>query len=411
MKIHFRRSEFLSQLFPSININNDIQLEHAIKEFYSYSGFTPKVKISNDVIEIAFMEKLLEEDTSGFHHATSLCAQGKFAEARPLFEKLIEKNPTVSEYYRNLAQTYEEEGQHEKAIDLLIDALKWDPKNHWALILMGNIYARYLDDVQTAMTYYDQVVEADPGNYIALNNIGGAFLQSGKLNLAERYLSKAYHANAEYPNITLGMGLLNLQKGDLRQSFQFAIDTLRNEQKTESQVYQTALKLALDSAQHLVRQQVGKETLVDFIQEIETLTGKEVKIDEDEKLPTAAKVEIAENHNRDYHKILHNPKYPQTDHLIAHELVHLKLAEEARRTESNMLFIAKNSTYHQFLKTIEGNLKKLEKRGIPETSIAKYSKDLFEGILRQVFNTPIDLFIEDFLYNCLKRRSTGQGFR
>ncbi|EOZ97851.1 TPR repeat protein [Indibacter alkaliphilus LW1] len=313
-------------------------------------------------------------------------------------EKLIENYPTNSEYYRNLAQTYEEEGQHEKAIDILIDALKWDPKNHWALILMGNIYARYFDDVHTAMTYYDQVVESDPGNYIALNNIGGAFLQSGKLNLAERYLSKAYQANPKYPNISLGMGLLNLQKGDMRQAFQFAVETIRNEQKSAGQVYQTGLQLALDAAQYLVKQQVGKETLVDFIQEIERLTDKEVRIEKDEYLPTAAKVEIAENHGRDFHRILHNPKYPQTDHLIAHELVHLKLAAEARTAGNNMLFIAKNGTYNQFLKTIEASLKKLEKRGIPDTSIAKYSKDLFDGILRQVFNTPIDLFIEDILY-------------
>lgn len=284
------------------------------------------------------------------------------------------------------------------AIDILIDALKWDPKNHWALILMGNIYARYFDDVQTAMTYYDQVMEADPGNYIALNNIGGAFLQSGKLNLAERYLGKAYQANPKYPNITLGLGLLNLQKMDLRQSFKFAVETLKNDDKTEGQVYHTALKLALDSSQLLVKQQVGKETLVDFIQDIEELTGKEIRIEEDDTLPTAAKVEIAENHGRDYHRILHNPKYAQTDHLIAHELVHLKFAEEARKAKNNMLFVAKNNTFEHFKGKIEGSLKKLEKRGIPEAGISKYSRDLFEGILRQVFNTPIDLFIEDFLY-------------
>jgi tetratricopeptide (TPR) repeat protein len=398
MKIHFRRSEFLSRLFPSVDINNDSQLEYALKSFYTYKGHSPKVKISIDFIEVDFPEDLLDEDNSPFHKATNLCAQGKFIEARPILEKLIEKNPAVSEYHRNLAQTYEEEGDHEKAIDILIDALKWDPKNHWALILMGNIYARYYEDTHTAMTYYDQVVEADPSNFIALNNIGGAFLQSGKLNLAERYLSKAYQANPKYSNVTLGLGLLNLQKGDLKNAFQYSIETLRNEQNTEGQVYQTALKLSLDAAQHLTKQQIGKEALVDFIHEVEKLTGKEVKIEKDDTLPTAAKVEIAENHHRDFHKILHNPKYPQTDHLIAHELVHLKFAEEARKAETNMLFLEKGKEFEQFLKQIEGSLKKLERKGIPDSSIAKYSKDLYQGILRQVFNTPIDLFIEDYLY-------------
>lgn len=94
-----------------------------------------------------------------------------------------------------------------------------------------------------------------------------------------------------------------------------------------------------------------------------------------------------------------NPKYPNTDHLIAHELTHLKLAEEARKDGVNMLFIGKDNKLDEFKKSIKGTLKKLEKKGIPQTSVEKYSNDLFHGILGQVFNTPIDLFIEDYLFN------------
>ena len=195
MHIFFHRSEFLKKLFPSLDISNNEQLIQALKDYYRHDQFVPEVKINGDNIEINFPNKPLHEDPAEFTRVTNLCAGGKFPEARPILEELIIKYPGISEYYRTLAQTYEEEGQHEKAIDILIDALKWDPKNHWALILMGNIYARYHEDTKTAMTYYDQVVEADPGNFIALNNIGGAFLQSGKLNLAARYLGKAYEAN------------------------------------------------------------------------------------------------------------------------------------------------------------------------------------------------------------------------
>lgn len=269
MHIFFQRSEFLKKLFPTIDILNDEQLIHAIKEFYRHGQFAPKVKIEKETITIEIPEELLNEDPAEFYRATNLCARGNFSEARPIFENLIKNHPTVSEYYRNLAQTYEEQNEHEKAIDILIDALKWDPKNHWALILMGNIHARYLDDTQTAMTYYDQAIEADPGNFIALNNIGGAFTQAGKLNLAERYLSKAYKVNDKYPNITLGLGLLYLKKGELRKTFQYAIETLKNDSKSDSPVYQTALKLALDSSNLLIKEQVGKEALVDFIFEIE----------------------------------------------------------------------------------------------------------------------------------------------
>lgn len=248
------------------------------------------------------------------------------------------------------------------------------------------------------MTYFDQVVESDPGNYVALNNIGGTFLQSGKLTLAERYLSKAYKANPGFPNVTLGLGLVNFQKDEFRIAFDYAIQSLKNEDNIEGKVYQRALQLALDASGRLVKQQTGKESLVEFIQEIESLTNREVRIEEDASISTAAKVEFAENYGRDFHLVKTNPKYPNTDHLIAHELTHLKLAEEARKAGVNKLFIGKDGKLEEFKKTISGALKKLEKKGIPESSISKYSKDLFQGILGQVFNTPIDLFIEDFLY-------------
>ncbi|MCH6234499.1 tetratricopeptide repeat protein [Cognataquiflexum rubidum] len=399
MQVIYQRSEFLKKLFPAIDIHDNDQLIRVLKEFYSVGQLSADVKISEDTIEINVPDAPLGGDPAAFQKANKLCEHGRFSEARPILEELISKYPPVSEYHRTLAQSYEEEGNHEKAIDILIDALKWDPKNHWALILMGNIYFRYYNDLNVAMTYFDQVVESDPKNYIALNNIGGTFLQAGKLTLAERYLGKAYKANPKFPNITLGMGLLNFQKGDFRSAFDFSIQALRFEQKLESQVYKTALKLALDSSDTLIEKQTGKESLIDFIQEIEKLTGKEVVIEQDSTISTAAKVEFAENHHRDFHKILHNPKYPQTDHLIAHELVHLKLAEEARKKKCNKLFIGKDSKIETFRKGIQSTLKKLEKRGVSPENIDKYAKSLFDGILSQVYNTAIDLFIEDFLYN------------
>ncbi|SMD44851.1 Tetratricopeptide repeat-containing protein [Aquiflexum balticum DSM 16537] len=399
MQIFYQRSEFLKKLFPDIDLHNDDQLKLAIKEFYKHGKLIPEVKISGDSIEINISDEFFKEDPAAFQKANLLCQKRKFSDARPFLEDLIKRHPTISEYYRTLAQTYEEEGSHEEAIDILIDALKWNPSNHWALILMGNIYIKYYKDVNTAMTYFDQVVESDPNNYVVLNNIGGTFLQLGKLTLAERFLSKAFKANPKFPNVTLGLGLVNFQKGEFRTAFDFAIDTFKNEEHVEGPVFQKALQLALDSAKSLVKQQVGKESLVDYIQEIENLTGKEVRIEEDSTISTAAKVEFAENYGRDFHLVKTNPKYPNTDHLIAHELTHLKLAEEARKGGVNMLFIGKDSKLEEFKKSIQGTLKKLEKRGIPESSIFKYSKDLFKGILSQVFNTPIDLFIEDYLYN------------
>ncbi|MCF1751371.1 tetratricopeptide repeat protein [Mariniradius sediminis] len=397
MTINFNRSDFFNKLFPEVDATNDAAVRQKLAEFYH--PIKVKILIEGDKIVVELQDTVKESKSNDFYRATDLCAKKRYQEAIPIFHRLIEENPTDSEYHRNLAQAYEESGDHETAINHLIDALKWNPSNHWALILMGNIYVRYFNDLSTAMAYFDQVVETDPKNYVALNNIGGTFLQSGKLTLAERYLSKAYVANAKFPNVTLGLAIVNFQKGDFRTSFGFAIESLRNEEQVEGQVHQKALQLALESSKSLINQNVGKESLVDYIQEIENLTGKDVRIEEDPTISTAAKVEYAENYGRDFHLVKTNPKYPNTDHLIAHELTHLKLAEEARKVGVNKLFIGNDGKLDDFRKTIRPSLKNLEKRGVPEASISKYSQDLFQGILGQVFNTPLDLFIEDYLFN------------
>lgn len=324
MTIQFHISDFFNKLFPEVDTTNNDAVKQKLKEFYH--PIEVKIDIKDDTIQVEFRDDLKGAKSNDFYKATDLCVKKRYHEAIPIFHKLILENPTDSEVHRNLAQAYEESGYYETAINHLIDALKWNPTNHWALILMGNIYIRYYNDVNTAMTYFDQVMETDPNNYVALNNIGGTFLQLGKLTLAERFLSKAYKANPKFSHITLGLGLVNFEKGEFKTAFDYAIDTFKNEEHVEDPVYQKALQLALESAKTLVKQQVGKETLVDYIQEIENLTGKEVRIEEDSSITTAAKVEFAENYDRAYHLVKTNPKYPNTDHLIAHELTHLKLA-------------------------------------------------------------------------------------
>ncbi|WP_084421408.1 tetratricopeptide repeat protein [Algoriphagus vanfongensis] len=398
MNILYPRTDFLKSLFPDIDITNDEQLIHAIKASLTHGQFSPKVELKKDFVSVTLPKELLTEDPKEFFKATNLCAKGKFSEARPLFEKLIEKHPGISEYYRNLAQTFEEEGNHEKAIDLLIDALKWDPKNHWALILMGNIYARNFDDTETALTYYDQVVEADPTNFIAFNNIGGAFLQAGKPDLAKIYLEKAYHANRQYPNTSYALGLLAEMENDFLNAFKYSLECLKDSSDKSHPVYKNALNQALKSAQKISDSDSGKEELVDFINQLESMTGKEIRIEKDDSIPTAATVQIAENHDRPYHLVKFKPS-SGVDHLILHELVHVLYYHQAREIQENQLFIVEGSSEKKFISGYAKDIRKLEKDGIPAGQISSFMKQLFEGIMRQVFNAPVDLFIEDYIHN------------
>jgi hypothetical protein len=123
-----------------------------------------------------------------------------------------------------------------------------------------------------------------------------------------------------------------------------------------------------------------------------------IKIIEDSNIPSAAKIEYAENYQRDFHLIKYKPNYPAVSHLVLHELTHLELAEEARAVDENQLFTSNQSNRSKFFYTFENDAAKLRKKGIPEEAITNYLSAIFEGLNSQIFNTPIDLFIEDRIY-------------
>ncbi len=144
-----------------------------------------------------------------------------------MLEKLIKKNPTVSEYHRILGQIYSDEGRQEDAINCLIDALRWDPKNTHALTMMGNIFARSKNDVTTAMSYYEQTLVVKPDDHIAMNNIGANLLQLGRVREAEKYLLAAFNINDSYPNTIYALGMLEDLKGNHQKAFEYAIQALK----------------------------------------------------------------------------------------------------------------------------------------------------------------------------------------
>jgi hypothetical protein len=163
-------------------------------------------------------------------------------------------------------------------------------------------------------------------------------------------------------------------------------------------LYQNCLQQAFELSQKITSTNTGKIIFREYRHKLEFACDKEIDIIEDSEIPTAAKMEFAENYDREKHTVKFKPNYPAVEHLIMHELVHLDFAIEARKEGLNQLFVSNQSHKAIFIKGIESTIKQLAKIGIEEDSIANYCSGLFEGINRQTFNTPIDLFIEDFLY-------------
>lgn len=297
-----------------------------------------------------------------------------------------------------MGQILSDEGDQEEAINCLIDALRWDSKNCWALLMMGNIFAKFKDDVPTAMKYYDQALIANPKDNITINNIGANLMQQGKLEEAKKYFWEAIKINDKYPNTHFALGMIAEMETDLQSAFYSTIQAIKLN-KSKDVLYQNSVKQVFDIAQQIIATDTGKKIFREYRHKLEFEGDRKIDIFQDEEIPTAAKFEFAENYDSENHTVRYKPSYPAIEHLIMHELVHLDFVIQARKNNSNQLFISTQNHKKEFIKGLEPTIKKFNKMGISEKSIADYCSNLFEGMNRQIFNTPIDLFIEQFLFN------------
>jgi tetratricopeptide (TPR) repeat protein len=397
MQIKHKIDDFLFELF-SLKEKNIETLKEVLIKYYTYGPFKPKISIIEDWITIEVDTSTIISQEADYRKTVLLCEKGKYSEAKPILKKLIEKNPANSEYHRIMGQILSDEGAQEEAINCLIDALRWDSRNGWALIMMGNIFAKFKDDVPTAMKYYDQALVANPTDNIAINNIGANLMQQGKIEEAKKYFWEAIKINDQYPNTHYALGIIAEMENDLHSAF-YNITQAIKLNINKDVLYQNSIKQIFDLTNKIIATGIGEKIFREYRHKLEFDGGTEIDIIEDKVIPTAAKIEFAENYNRLKHIVRFKPNHPAVEHLIMHELVHLAFVIEARKSDLNLLFISTQNHKTDFIKGLEPTINKFHKMGITEDSIATYCSSLFDGMNRQIYNTPIDLFIEDLIYN------------
>ncbi len=397
MQIIHKIDNFLYTIFPSVIQGDKQSMLNAIQDFYTYGPYKPKVTIDNDFVTIEIDTPTILAQDIDYQKVIAFCEKGKYADAKPILKKLIEKNPAISEYHRIMGQILSDEGDQDEAINCLIDSLRWDSKNGWALLMMGNIFAKFKDDVPTAMKYYDQALIANPKDNITINNIGANLMQQGKLEEAKKYFYEALKINDKYANTHFALGMIAEMEADLQSGFYSTIQSIKLNKNTDV-LFQNSIRQAFEIAKKIIATDTGKKIFIEYRHKLEFEGERRIDIVQDEDIPTAAKFEFAENYQREVHTVKYKPSYPAVEHLIMHELVHLDFVIQARKDDLNQLFISNQSHKKQFITGLEPTIKKFKKMGIPEKSISDYCSNLFEGMNRQVFNTPIDLFIEQFLF-------------
>ncbi|MCX6235103.1 MAG: tetratricopeptide repeat protein [Bacteroidetes bacterium] len=400
MIIIHKVGEFIGELFPRYKASgyNEDVLKEELTQYYTYRVYRPIVDIKDGFVTINIDTQRIENEVEEYKAVVRLCEQGQYGKAKPRLQSLIKQNPSNSEYHRILGQIYSDEGDQEIAIDALIDALRWNPKNIYALTMMGNIIAKFKNDIDTAMKYFNQVIELNPEDHIAINNLGANLLQQGKIEQAKGYFEKALKINPDYANTHYALALIAEMQGNGSEAFQKSLLALKRCSAKDT-LYKQAYNLAITTAKNIIDSDIGMKILRSFLHKLEFEGDRKIEVIEDDSLSTIAKIELAENYNRENHVIRYKPNYPAKEHLMMHELVHIQFVIEARKENLNQAFVTIQKHKNDFITAHQAWIKRMVKIGMTEESVSKVIVDLFVGLNRQIYNVPIDLFIEDFLFN------------
>lgn len=399
MQIIHKIDDFLFTLFPEIvrGGGNNLLISELIN-YYTFGPFSPKVSITEDWVTITIDIPTILAQEADYHKTVALCEKGNYQEAKPILQKLIDHNPTNSEFYRIMGQILSDQGNQDEAINNLIDALRWNPKNHWALLMMGNIFAKFKHDIDTAMKYYDQALIVKPNDNITINNIGANLLQQNNFWEAKKYFNKALNLDSSYPNTRYALGLIASEEDDFLNAFERFIETAKCSKKNDF-FYNKGIEEAYSVSNKIFQQGKGKNIFKQYRVLLEQKGGVEIDIIKDDTIATVAKIEFSENYGREKHIIKFKDTILGYEHLLMHELVHLDFVLEAQALENNLLYTTTQQHKNVFLKKIEKSVNKLKDKGVSVEAIDGYTTGLFSGINSLIFNAPIDLFIEDFLHS------------
>src|SRR5437762_9698184 len=114
-------------------------------------------------------------------------------------------------------------------------------------------------------------------------------------------------------------------------------------------------------------------------------------------------VQMAWKHGRDYHliKTRRGDDPELLAHLEAHELTHLKLDSEARKSGKNLFFATTAKSRETAIRSVGGDIRKLEKEGFSENSITKVTLSMVAGLTGFLLTCPLDMWIERYIRSSL----------
>ena len=286
------------------------ELKEKLLEYYTVDGYTPEVTIDGDIVHVHIDGDKIEGDRREFEWIAELCGRGRFGEAIPKLDALLRKHPRHSEAYRLKAQLLQQEGKIDEAIDVCIDALRCNPRNIWALMVMGNLFNQGKNDADTAEGYYKKVLEYFPDSAFAINNVASVYAQRGETEKAIPLYKRVIELEPDFENPYYGLAKISYDKGDYKAAFDMALEgCLKGVPRKENpQITGVLRQLMADCAERIINGTNFENIFLGIKDIIETEYHADIRLEADHTLKVYAQMQYGPTRGRRWHLLKYNPK-------------------------------------------------------------------------------------------------------
>lgn len=123
---------------------------------------------------------------------------GDYDQAITNFQQVITRDPNNDMAFRQLASTYIEKGELDKAEANFKVAIQLKPEYWKGYSDLGNFYLQYRGDIDKAIEMYRHVLEHAPENYIGLSRLGAIYIYQEKFEEGIRLLEQSMRIKETY---------------------------------------------------------------------------------------------------------------------------------------------------------------------------------------------------------------------
>ena len=375
------------------------ELEQEIRAFLSKKKLDLPIAQTGDQVVVDYPEVIDIDADEDERIVLSFCRDHRFGKAKKVVRELLEKRPWDSEGHRLLAQIEMETGETEIAIDHAKDAVRLNPRNLYALTLLGNLLSRDKHCIDEGIRFTRRAYELYPDSAMAVNNYAGSLMQmkDADRETLDKLFREAIQIDPTYMNPYYGLAQGYIERGDTKGLFETILSGLRkgtDRPENTVRLRELMTQIVIRSAHELLKDDNGG--LVESIRkDVEVKGGVQIHIEEDPSLSVPAKMELSDNYKREWHRLVFNSSKMNgtRSYYLAHELEKLLMRAEAEKAGRNARLASSLANRQRFIDKTRYLMTDRFRSAMSSGEETEVLGHLMDGVGGQLMNCPLDIFV------------------